>query len=174
MRRRKFIGVMGAVVVWPLTARSQQPERVRRIGVLMGFGENDPEGTLWLSSFTRAFQEFGWADGGNIQMYVRRSHLCGETLKVLEGVDAIHIAFQGAAPALQSVGGGQVSMMCDSLSNVVQQEQSGMLKPIAVTALEPSKQLPDIPTSSQAGSSDLLVGNWYGFVAPSATPKERH
>ncbi len=100
------------------------------------------------------------------------SHLCGETLKVLEGVDAVHIPYQGAAPALQDVIGGQVSMMCDNLSNVVEQVKSGSLKPIVVTALEPSKQLPAVLTSSQAGSPDLLAGNWYGFVAPSATPKD--
>jgi len=100
------------------------------------------------------------------------SHLCGETLKVLEGIDSVHIPYLGAAPALQAVVGGQVSMMCDNLSNVVQQVQSGALRPIVVTALEPSKQLPDVPTSLQAGSPDLLAGNWYGFVAPSATPKD--
>jgi tripartite-type tricarboxylate transporter receptor subunit TctC len=100
------------------------------------------------------------------------SHLCGEALKVLEGIDTVHIPYLGAAPALQGVVGGQVSMMCDNLSNVVQQVQSGALRPIVVTALEPSKQLPDVPTSLQAGSPDLLAGNWYGFVAPSATPKD--
>ncbi|WP_398467110.1 Bug family tripartite tricarboxylate transporter substrate binding protein [Tardiphaga sp.] len=100
------------------------------------------------------------------------SHLCGETLKVLEGVDAVHIPYQGAAPALQDVIGGQVSMMCDNLSNTVQQVQSGQLRPIVVTASEASQQLPNVPTASQAGSPDLLAGNWYGFLAPAATPKD--
>jgi tripartite-type tricarboxylate transporter receptor subunit TctC len=62
-------------------------------------------------------------------------------------------------------------MICDNLSNVVQQVRSGTLKPIVVTASAPSKTLPDVPASSQAGSPDLLVGIWYGFVAPSATSK---
>jgi tripartite-type tricarboxylate transporter receptor subunit TctC len=109
---------------------------------------------------------FGSAGNGST------SHLCGETLKVLEGIDASHIPYQGAAPALQSVVGGQVSMMCDNLSNVVEQVRSGALRPIVVTATEPSKQLPDVPTSAQAGLPDLLAGNWYGFVAPAATPKD--
>lgn len=100
------------------------------------------------------------------------SHLCGETLKVLEGVDAVHIPYQGAAPALQDVIGGQVSMMCDNLSNVVEQVKSGALRPIVVTAAEASKQLPDVPTVTQAGSPNLLAGNWYGFLAPAATPKD--
>jgi tripartite-type tricarboxylate transporter receptor subunit TctC len=100
------------------------------------------------------------------------SHLCGETLKALEDIDIVHIPYQGPAPAIQDVLGGRVSMICDNLSNVVQQVQSGTLKPIIVTAREPSKQLPDVPTSLQAGSPDLLAGIWYGFVTPAATPKD--
>jgi ABC-type uncharacterized transport system substrate-binding protein len=72
MRRRDFITLLGgAAAAWPLAARAQQGERMRRIGVLMGFAENDPEGTLWFSSFTRAFQELGWVDGRNVRMDVR-------------------------------------------------------------------------------------------------------
>jgi tripartite-type tricarboxylate transporter receptor subunit TctC len=47
-----------------------------------------------------------------------------------------------------------------------------MLKPIVVTAEAPSKELPDVPTSPQVGSPDLVAGIWYGFVAPSATPND--
>jgi tripartite-type tricarboxylate transporter receptor subunit TctC len=100
------------------------------------------------------------------------SHLCGETLKVLEGIDIVHVPYQGPAPAIQDVLGGRVSMICDNLSNVVQQVRGGMLKPIVVTADAPSKQLPDVPTSPQVGSPDLVAGIWYGFVAPSATPND--
>ncbi|OJU20929.1 MAG: hypothetical protein BGN84_06435 [Afipia sp. 62-7] len=100
------------------------------------------------------------------------SHLCGETLKVIEGIDAVHVPYQGAAPALQDVVSGQVSMMCDNLSNTVQQVQGGSLRAIVVTATEPSKQLPNVPTSPQAGAPDLLAGNWYGFFAPAGTPKD--
>src|ERR1700761_2198630 len=100
------------------------------------------------------------------------SHLCGETLKALEGVDLVHIPYQGPAPAIQDVLAGRVSMICDNLSNVVQLVQSGTLKPIVVTANAPSKQLPDVPTSPQVGAPDLLAGIWYGFVAPAATPRD--
>jgi len=63
-------------------------------------------------------------------------------------------------------------MMCDNLSNTVQQVQSGALRPIVVTDPAASKQLPNVPTAPQAGSPDLLAGNWYGFIAPAATPKD--
>lgn len=100
------------------------------------------------------------------------SHLCGEALKVLEGIDIVHIPYQGPAPAIQDVLGERVSMICDNLSNVVQQVRSGTLKPIVVTAKTPSQQLPEVPASPQAGSPNLEAGIWYGFVAPAATPKE--
>jgi hypothetical protein len=64
MQRRDFITLLGGAAVWPLTARGQQPERMRRIGVIMGFAENDPEGRAQLSGFTQGFQELGWTDGG--------------------------------------------------------------------------------------------------------------
>jgi tripartite-type tricarboxylate transporter receptor subunit TctC len=100
------------------------------------------------------------------------SHLCGETLKAIEGIDIVHIPYQGPAPAIQDVLAGRVSMICDNLSNVVQQVHGGTLKPIVLTANAPSKQLPDVPTSPQVGAPDLLAGVWYGFVAPAATPRD--
>ena len=100
------------------------------------------------------------------------SHICGEALKVLEGVDIVHIPYQGPAPAIQDVLGDRVSMICDNFSNVVEHVRSGSLKGIVVTAKTPNPQLPQVPTSSQAGSPDLEAGIWYGFVAPAATPKD--
>jgi putative ABC transport system substrate-binding protein len=74
VKRREFITLLGSTAVaWPLTARAQQSERMRRIGVIMGFGENDSEGRLWLSSFMRAIQELGWVNGRNVRMDVRWS-----------------------------------------------------------------------------------------------------
>jgi putative ABC transport system substrate-binding protein len=74
MQRREFITLIGSAAGgWPLSARAQAQERMRRIGVVMGFRENDPEGTLWLSSFKRAFQELGWTEGRNVRMDVRWS-----------------------------------------------------------------------------------------------------
>src|SRR5215472_11807755 len=73
MRRREFIALLGgSAAAWPRAARAQQSgERMRRVGVLMGFAENDPEGKLWFFSFAQAFQELGWIDGRNVQIDVR-------------------------------------------------------------------------------------------------------
>jgi len=100
------------------------------------------------------------------------SHICGEALKVLAGVNIMHIPYQGPAPALQDVLGGRVSMICDNFSNVVEYVRTGKLKAIAVTAKTRAEQLPDVPSAAEAGLPDLEAGIWYGFVAPAATPKD--
>ncbi len=72
MRRRAFITLLGgAAVAWPLAARAQQPERMRRIGVLMALAADDPEGQARLTAFVQGLQELGWTDGdaGRIRRY---------------------------------------------------------------------------------------------------------
>jgi putative tryptophan/tyrosine transport system substrate-binding protein len=72
MKRREFITLLGgAAAAWPLAARAQQPERMRRIGVLMAFDENDPKTKDWLSNFTQGLAELGWTDGRTVRMDVR-------------------------------------------------------------------------------------------------------
>jgi putative tryptophan/tyrosine transport system substrate-binding protein len=70
MRRREFIAGLGAAA-WPLAARAQQGDRVRRIGVLMPLDENDPVAKARISAFTQALADLGWADGRNVRMDLR-------------------------------------------------------------------------------------------------------
>jgi putative tryptophan/tyrosine transport system substrate-binding protein len=70
IKRREFIAGLGSAAAWPLAARAQQGDRVRRIGVLMSGDENDPEQKLRLSAFTRALVDLGWAEGRNVRMDV--------------------------------------------------------------------------------------------------------
>jgi len=71
MKRREFVIGLGSAAAWPLVARAQQGERVRRIGVLMSFDENDPEGKLRYSAFTQALSDLGWTDGRSARMDLR-------------------------------------------------------------------------------------------------------
>jgi putative tryptophan/tyrosine transport system substrate-binding protein len=73
MRRRDFIKVIGSTVAWPLAARAQQPERMRRIGVLVSFSRDDPDGQARLAAFAKGLQELGWTDGRNIRIEYRWS-----------------------------------------------------------------------------------------------------
>jgi ABC-type uncharacterized transport system substrate-binding protein len=71
-RRRQFITLLGgAAAAWPLAARAQQRERMRRIGVLAAYAENDPEAQARINAFRRALQELGWTEGHNVRMDYR-------------------------------------------------------------------------------------------------------
>ena len=71
MKRREFILALGAAAAWPLAARAQQGERIRRIGVLMNQSANDPESKVRAAAFLEALQQKGWTQGRNIQIDFR-------------------------------------------------------------------------------------------------------
>jgi putative ABC transport system substrate-binding protein len=71
IRRREFIAGLGIATAWPVVAQAQQSDRVRRIGVLMGRDENDPEVKTIISAFTQALADLGWTDGRNVRMDLR-------------------------------------------------------------------------------------------------------
>ena len=72
IKRREFFTLLGgAVVAWPLVARAQQGERVRRIGVLMAYAENDAEGQANVAAFRKELQKLGWTEGRNIRIDTR-------------------------------------------------------------------------------------------------------
>ena len=72
MRRREFITLLGgAAAAWPLAARAQQSEQMRRIGVLMNRAADDSEGQARLAAFKQALHQFGWTDGGNVRIDIR-------------------------------------------------------------------------------------------------------
>jgi putative tryptophan/tyrosine transport system substrate-binding protein len=71
MRRRGFIAVLGGAAAWPFAGHSQQPEPMRRVGVLMPFPENDADTQALVTAFVRALEGFGWVDGKNIRIDYR-------------------------------------------------------------------------------------------------------
>jgi putative ABC transport system substrate-binding protein len=71
LRRREFFAAFGIAMAWPLTARAQQPDRVRRIGVLIGFAESDSEGQAAIAALRDGLQKLGWTEGRNIRIDTR-------------------------------------------------------------------------------------------------------
>src|SRR3981081_1261090 len=76
MKRRALITLLGCAVaasslLWAIAARAQQPDRVRRIGVLQAINESDPEGQLRKAPFVRGLQKFGWTEGANVMIDYR-------------------------------------------------------------------------------------------------------
>ena len=71
MKRREFISLVGGATAWPLAARGQQPDRMRRVGVLMPFAENDSDAQANIAAFRRALQVLGWTDNRNVRIDYR-------------------------------------------------------------------------------------------------------
>jgi ABC-type uncharacterized transport system substrate-binding protein len=71
VRRRQFIRLLGSAAAWPFAARAQQPEQVRRIGVLMHLAADDPEGQARFTAFLQGLQQLGWTDGRNARVDTR-------------------------------------------------------------------------------------------------------
>ena len=71
MKRREFIALVGGAAAWPLAARAQQPERMRRVGVLMSLPQNDPGGQAEVAAFYQGLAALGWVEGRNIRVEFR-------------------------------------------------------------------------------------------------------
>jgi putative ABC transport system substrate-binding protein len=71
MRRREFIGLVGGAASWPLVARAQQGERIRRVGLLTGLAQDDPEAQARIKAFQQRLQKLGWTEGRNVHIDYR-------------------------------------------------------------------------------------------------------
>ena len=99
-------------------------------------------------------------------------HLAGELFKLTAKVDIVHVPYRGAAPAINDLLGQQVQMTFLDLPVILPQIKSGNLYPIALGAKTRSPLAPDVPTTAEVGMPDVLAENWYGMVAPAATPRD--
>jgi putative ABC transport system substrate-binding protein len=71
MRRREFIAALGGAAAWPIAARAQQPERMRRIGILLNASSDDPQYQAWVGAFLQALALLGWTIGRNVRIDTR-------------------------------------------------------------------------------------------------------
>src|SRR5215475_1351869 len=103
MRRREFITLVGSAAAWPLVARAQQAERMRRVGVLTGVAD-DPNSRARNAAFVRGLQELGWVDGRNIRIDYRWGGGDADTIRrVATELVALapDVIFAGGGPATE-------------------------------------------------------------------------
>jgi len=98
------------------------------------------------------------------------THLAGEMLHLLGGLELLHIPYKGAAPVITDLLGGQIDMAFINISGAISYIESGKLKGLAVTTLRRSTLLPNLPTVAETYPG-FEVNSWYGFMAPANTPK---
>ena len=104
--------------------------------------------------------------------YGAAAHLAGELFKAEARIDIVHVAYKGAAPALQDVVAGHVQMMFATAASVVGHVKDGLVRPLAVTTLTRTAVLPDIPTVAELGLPGFDATTWHGLVAPAGTPPD--
>ena len=98
-------------------------------------------------------------------------HIVGEQFKQVAGVDIVHVPYRGAAPAIQDLVAGHVSMMFDVVPLARAQIIAGKVRGLAVASPERVPALPDVPTMAEAGFPELEGGPWFGLAAPAGTPR---
>ena len=98
------------------------------------------------------------------------SHLCGMLFQKALGVELTTVPFQGTAPALNALLGGQVDVLCDQTTQTTQHIKAGTVKLYGVTTKQRIRALPDAPTLDEGGLKDFEVIVWHGVYAPKGTP----
>ena len=99
-------------------------------------------------------------------------HLAVELFKRHAGIDLTHVAYKGSGPGMNDLLGGRVMMTMDSLLQSLPHIKSGRLKALAVLGPKRSSLLPEVPTMAEAGVTGYALTNWFGLLAPAATPRE--
>ncbi len=107
---------------------------------------------------------FGSSGTGSI------AHMALELLKTEAHIDLTHVPYRGAAPAVTDLLGGQVQLVVFDVPVLLPHIRSGAVRALAVTSQTRAANLPEVPTTAEAGFPSVLSDNWYGLVAPAATP----
>ena len=99
------------------------------------------------------------------------NHLSGELLKILAGVDMLHVPYNGSGSVMPDLLSGQINSMYAATPNVTAQIKEGKLRAIAVTTPKRFKNLPNVPTIAELGYPKYDFRSWFGIIAPAGTPR---
>ena len=108
---------------------------------------------------------YGTAGTGSTQ------HIMFELLKLRSGGNFVHAPYKGAAPAMVDVMGGHLPLVGAALAGSLDNIRAGKLRALAVSTETRLRHLPDIPTLSESGFSDLVITAWHGVMVPAKTPR---
>ena len=99
-------------------------------------------------------------------------HLSGEMFKLLTGTSILHVPYKGSGDAIKDLIAGTVSMNFDTMPPVLEHIKAGKLRGLGISTPKRLAQLPDVPTFAEEGLTGFEILNWYGVMAPAATPKD--
>lgn len=99
-------------------------------------------------------------------------HLATELLSLVSGANLTHVGYKGDAPSVTDTLGGHLGAGFNTMQAVVQHVRAGRLRGIGVASRERAPAMPELPTIAEQGYPDVVVTTWFGFIAPSAVPRE--
>jgi len=99
-------------------------------------------------------------------------HLAGELLRIMAGIDIVHVPYKGGGPAMQGLLGGQISAYFATPVAAGPHMKAGKARALATTGTTRSHFLPEVPTVAESGYPGYEATNWYAYVAPAKTPKD--
>jgi tripartite-type tricarboxylate transporter receptor subunit TctC len=112
--------------------------------------------------------KFNYASGGN----GASTHLGGELLKLVAGIDVVHVPYKGTGPAMNDLIGGHVDVMFSGISSAKPYMDAGTLHALAVTGDKRNAATPGVPTFAEAGLPGVTASTYWGVLAPKGTPTE--
>lgn len=129
-----------------------------------------PASTLkeFIAAAKQAPGKYSYASGGKNTM----PHLVGQEFRIRNGLDMLHVPYQGSTPAYADLTTGRVNLMMDSIVSALPFVESGRVKGLAVSMAQRMPQLPDVPTLAEQDLEDLNFVGWVGICAPRGTPPE--
>lgn len=110
--------------------------------------------------------KLNYASGGN----GTSTHLAGELMKLVAGVDILHVPYKGTAPGTTAVLSGEVEMQFSGISSAKPLVESGKLKAVAMTGDKRNAAMPEVPTFAESGLPGVDANSYWGLYAPAATP----
>lgn len=100
------------------------------------------------------------------------SHLSGEQLKIMAGIEATHVPYKGAVALNDVLAGEQVHFMFATIPSVIEFVRAGRLRALAVTSKSRSAAMPEIPTVAESGFPDFEASSWFGLLGPAGMPRD--
>ncbi|MBV9833329.1 MAG: tripartite tricarboxylate transporter substrate binding protein [Alphaproteobacteria bacterium] len=146
----------------PITMVSRVQEM---LAVSPSVGVDDIKGLVAKAKAAPGKLNYGSAGLGGI------THLAGELFTRDAGIDAVHVPYRGAAPAMVDLLSGQLQYAILDITIFLPHINTGKIKPLMVTSKVPAPLLPNVPTAAQAGYPNVLSDNWYGLYTAAAVPK---
>jgi tripartite-type tricarboxylate transporter receptor subunit TctC len=146
---------IGMVATLSLAILTQADNPLNNVGQLVAAAKADPKKYL--------FATFGNATA---------PHFAAEMFKAAAGIEMTHVPYRGSAPAMTDLLGGQIPLSFDTVVAAVPQIQTGKIKALAVTTMQRSSLLPDVPTIAESGYPGFDMGSWAALVGPKGMPAD--